>query len=600
MLPEPHEPFQGSARRFWVSITLAVATLVLGTIGLAQYEEGEFNGALPLLGPAYGALQMLLLNTPNFERPVNGWLEAGRWCGAAFLLWTAAIIVWKRLRQSELRLWLKRLRDHYVICGFGQKGLEIAHSLLRREPRAQIVVIDPQPDPHLLASLGSSGVFAIPEDATHASSLRRARIEHAREVFIVSPTDDSNVAIAGAVRRRLSAPRQPPAFCHVHLSDIDLRDSLQRWNTSPTHAGCGCEMHFFDVLDNEARRILAEQPLDETGVRPESLDQVHMVLLGFGRLARSLVLRALKMGHFANARRLRVSIVTRQPDLDSERFYFRYPALAPNAPGRDFLGSVEFCPGEAQSFATRERVLRWAEETNTRFHLFLCLDEDARAIEVALRLRIALAERGAGPLLVRVQSREALTPMLPADNDAAARILPFGMVEDTCAEEAYLSGTQDRLAEAIHHRYLEARRQNPQPTDASDPALRDWKDLREDLRESNRQQADHLPVKLRAIGCALVPTDDPRPAVRAFEPVEIDVMAVMEHARWCAERLLAGWRFGSPSNKELRITENLVSWADLPEVMRDYDRRAVTTLPGLLADPKLNLSLKVVRTAPRS
>jgi len=45
-----------------------------------------------------------------------------------------------------------------------------------------------------------------------------------------------------------------------------------------------------------------------------------------------------------------------------------------------------------------------------------------------------------------------------------------------------------------------------------------WETLREDFRESNRQQADPFALKLRAIGCEIAPASDSRKAVENSNP----------------------------------------------------------------------------------
>jgi hypothetical protein len=56
----------------------------------------------------------------------------------------------------------------------------------------------------------------------------------------------------------------------------------------------------------------------------------------------------------------------------------------------------------------------------------------------------------------------------------------------------------------------------------------------------------------------------------------------MEHARWNAERLLAGWTLGERDTKR-HINPYLVPWSELPENIREYDRQAVRKIPALLA-----------------
>jgi hypothetical protein len=575
-------PYLGNARRFWVSLSLAIVTLVFGSIGVWKYEHAYHPEAHHAFGPLYAAVQMLILHTPHFEHGVNVWIEVGRWLGASFFIYTALTLFWNHLRRGEYLVWFLRLRDHYVVCGGGQKGFEIVDSLLKRTPSARVVVIDPNPDPHQIEHLTPYRTIVIPADATQRSSLRRAHVAQAAEIIVVTPADETNVAIATAVREELVGRAPGSVPCRVQLSDIDLRESLALWDENARAGRSGCRLHFFDVFDAEARRRLGESPLDGAGIGPASDAQVHVAILGFGRMARSLALRCLKSGHFANGKPLRLSIVTRDAAKEKERFLFRYPSLAGDIPDSMDLCKIDFRQGEAQSLTTREWILNWSKEPATHFFLFVCLDHDARAVEVALRLRAALAASHNAQIHVRISSRGSLSPMLQASDAPNPRIVPFGMVEETCTEEAYLRDSDEALARAIHQQFVADVSGKGGRSPQNDLALKDWDELREDFRESNRQQANHLRVKLRAIGCELAPLNDPKEAVTNFISNEIETMARMEHSRWNMERLLNGWRPGLPANKLLRIHPDLVRWPDLPTTSKDYDRGAVARIPLLL------------------
>ncbi len=62
----------------------------------------------------------------------------------------------------------------------------------------------------------------------------------------------------------------------------------------------------------------------------------------------------------------------------------------------------------------------------------------------------------------------------------------------------------------------------------------------------------------------------------------IERLAEKVHDRWAAQRLEEGWTYGPERNDALRTTPNLVAYADLPEVEKNYDRAtALTTLRAL-------------------
>jgi voltage-gated potassium channel Kch len=570
---------------WWVVITLAVLTLLCGSIGVSRYEEKHSPGAHHGLSSLYHASQMLILHTAHFEE-MNGWLEAGRWLGAATLFAATGVVFGKRLRREFRLLAMTYWTDHYIVCGLGHKGLEIAKCFKEKEPGARVVVIDPQPDEHLANECDKHGICIFAADASLPKTLQQARVGEAREIVIITPTDQTNVRIATEVRSHRSHEKAGEAKCHVHVSDIHFREALQQWSEgdgkTSDHA-----LHFFDVFDNEARRVLLDLPLDGTGLGTSDPRAVHVVILGFGRMGCSVALRAAKMGHFANRKPLRISVVDRNADAARERFLFRYPAFK----GSDVC-KMEFYTAEADSISARDWIEKWTREPEILLHVFVCLEDDARNVEVALRLRklLNVPDRR---LLVRIRSHASLAKILEAAPSPNLPIVPFGMVEDACAENAFHNKESDSVARAIHEFFVSKRLAGSNRSPENDPALRDWDDLREELRESNRQQADHIAIKLRAIGCKMVKASEPGEAIEKIDWKEIEMLAPVEHARWNAERRLAGWRYGTPSNKNLRISENIAEWENLDKSIREYDEQAIADIPAVLQ--RANPPLKVVR-----
>jgi hypothetical protein len=111
--------------------------------------------------------------------------------------------------------------------------------------------------------------------------------------------------------------------------------------------------------------------------------------------------------------------------------------------------------------------------------------------------------------------------------------------------------------------------------------MKAWPELAELYKDSNREQAAHVPIKLAAVNCDMVPVD---PAVGAatfeFTADEINVLAQMEHERWMLER-----RPKQPEHPDL------VPWERLPADEQAKDVSAVRALPGMLE----RVGLRIVR-----
>ncbi|HEV8612699.1 MAG TPA: RyR domain-containing protein [Gemmatimonadales bacterium] len=559
-----------------------LATLALGTAGYLRYAR-EGGEAVSLWTALYHSAQLFILHAPHFERHVNLALELARW-SAAILFGGTVYQVARQVFQSEFAaLQRRRLSGHLIVGGLGRRALQCVRCE-RGKPRGKrraVVVIDRAPAEDLAAATTKLGAHVLTGDVNDPAVLKAAGLARAAELWALCAEDSVNCETAVQAGKLLAAaaPRRAPLACNVHLSDIDLRVELQRYAAAAAE-GTPLALHFFDLYDFEARRVLLhELPIDHDGIGVDERRQPHLVILGFARMGRSLAIRAAKLGHFANAARnpalrLRISVLDRAGAQGEAALLFRYPQFRSAC-------ELEVHTMDIESPAARSLLEGWCGERGSLTSLAVCFDDEARAVETALRLlpaletqRVRIAVRlahraGLGSMLERVQAHAAGTLQLKS----------FGRLDEGCCEAALEESAQERLARAIHADFVAQRR--AEGRNAHDRSLAEWTVLEEDLRESNRQQADHVVIKLRTVGCEAVRQSDPRPALEGFEEAEVELLARMEHARWTAERRLANW---SPGEKSVarRSSPYLVPWAELPGEVQEYDRAAVRGIPRLL------------------
>jgi hypothetical protein len=148
----------------------------------------------------------------------------------------------------------------------------------------------------------------------------------------------------------------------------------------------------------------------------------------------------------------------------------------------------------------------------------------------------------------------------------------------------------DRLAEAVHANYLREQLADG-ATMGSTAALVPWAELTADLQESNRAQARDIAVKLASIGATVVPAAA-APAPFAFTDAEIENLARIEHERWAAQRVAAGWSYAEQREDAEKRSPDLTTWNRLAPAERDKDRDAVRNIPAVLA----TVGLAVART----
>jgi hypothetical protein len=148
------------------------------------------------------------------------------------------------------------------------------------------------------------------------------------------------------------------------------------------------------------------------------------------------------------------------------------------------------------------------------------------------------------------------------------------------------SSLREKLARAIHERYYQ-RQHGVKPS--GDPAMQPWETLREDLKESNRQQADQIPEKLQAIGYDIRPAAGDKTEKPWLTKEKLELLARMEHDRWMAHKIAQGWTYGPVKDDNRRLHPCLLSWEELAEEEKEKDRQAVRDIPELLSDASFEI-----------
>jgi len=106
--------------------------------------------------------------------------------------------------------------------------------------------------------------------------------------------------------------------------------------------------------------------------------------------------------------------------------------------------------------------------------------------------------------------------------------------------------------------------------------------LHERFRESNRRAADHIGVKLRAIGYSVSKLREDLPRLESFNKDQVELLSRMEHDSWCAEWLLQGYSYGPERDEIAKTQPSLVSWEKLPDDVKQWDRDQVIVIPEAL------------------
>jgi voltage-gated potassium channel len=100
------------------------------------------------------------------------------------------------LASRRAQRMIDSLADHYIICGFGRVGRQVAHDL--RATHLKIVVVDAQAQNREAAE--AQGIAFIEGDASNDNVLHQAGIARARSIIACADSDPQNIFITLTAR----------------------------------------------------------------------------------------------------------------------------------------------------------------------------------------------------------------------------------------------------------------------------------------------------------------------------------------------------------------------------------------------------------------
>jgi len=573
---------------WWWCVALAtIATFTLSIAAFPSYlarptGEDPFTAAI-LLESVYRSLQLFVLSGDSLTRPIPWPLQISRFL-AAFVALSTVILALCHLFRERLRLLLLRhSRDHVVMCGLGQRGVELVRDL--REQRRKVVVVEGQEDHPDLAGCQALGATILIGSPADSWVLAQARVDRADVLLSLFQEDAASIETL-MWAHHLNVNRAPGSLrCILQIFDHELRRLLDKNELFKNHR-TPVKLELFNLFDIGAQLMLRESPALFRQGEPRRLLIVGMGWLGQMLLQR--VMRAWQIDRLAKQQEkaqgrpeptglgwkletVEVIIIDRDcRDLESR--------LAANGLMRKEDFHLTICEMDVQGNEFLAGKFVPPHDTgNTIDAAFVCLPDDRLALLTAVRLRDRFGPTL--PLVIRMTSRSGGAELLTSY--AMEEVHIVGLLDLASTMPLVTNATLEMIAREIHRDYVLdqlAHGQTPQTNSALVP----WHMLDDGLKESNRQAAVHIDAKLKEIGCEKYPVKTIE-TLYAFAEKELEFLAKEEHERWCEERRRAGWKFGPVKDVNQKVSPFLTSFDELPEGTKESNRTAIRRIPVWLA-----------------
>jgi hypothetical protein len=576
--------------RYIFIIGLGILGFILGYIGYYKKFSNQPNLQNPI-NIVFYVIKLFFFDI-RADPPLPWELEVAKYlCPIA--LFYSAIKAFLTLFQEELTLfYLQFFRNHVVICGLNKWGSQLASDFCANGEK--VVIIGKDMNSEFIMKCRDFGAIVLIGNYTDPYMLYKARVHHAKYLIAFTYDDSINMDIGINARKIIKEKYPKKSYnnststtlkkklsCFIHITDIQFLNSFYQHQIF-SKKSANFEIRFFNIYKNNARTLFLTFPIDNLVDTCAKNIQIHLLVIGFGQMGESVVLQAAQIGHYANGEKLRITVIDKDAENLESQFQYRYPNFSN-------ILSINFISIDIDNQNEFNKMVPTIDKDHAITAIIICLENSELTIKLGLALTSIFKSRD---IPIRVHLDENVDIFTFVDSYP---ISPFGLIMHSCSREIVVNEVLDRFAKTIHNYYIKSEI-NKQITRNENPSLVPWDELPIDLKDSNRQQADHIPIKLRALDYRVSKIKGKKPADFDFNTEEIDILARIEHNRWCANRWLAGWTYNRDKNIEKKISPDLIPYDDLTPYQKEKDWKAIKNIPKLLCLIELEIQKEPIKS----
>lgn len=485
--------------------------------------------------------------------------------------------------------------DHIVVLGYNDMVVDVVKQLVGFYPKKDIVVQTTLNAEDVRARLFTRldrkeerNVVVINNQRDSMEALEDLVVDRAVKVYIIGEDGDvDHDAISVNCLKKIATicrdrKRQTKLPCVTYLQNqstfvlfqtADISDEIKdRVDFIPFNFDEVWSRKVLVTCRSEMNGI-SYMPLDRSGIDADSDKFVHLVVIGMTPMGAMLAIEAAHVAHYPNfvtkGIKTKITLVDiearREMDymtscfnhffdqcdysykeIDKAKLVYEEQVKSINPNGSFVDIEFEFIKANVADDMIRHMLTQWADDDNRLLTIAICLKRSTQNIATALYLPDKVYEKDVAIVVKQNTSGELLNLVgkgsSAASGDAFMKyrnIRPFGMHNDGYDVEE----TIYRWAKRINYLYTYYYDNDKIPTSYPDETVdRLWDGLSVSDKWSSMYNALSIPATLRSVGIDYQDKNHRK----EFTDSELELLSIVEHNRWNADRLLAGYR---PSNE---------------------------------------------------
>lgn len=379
--------------------------------------------------------------------------------------------------------------------------------------------------------------------------------------------DNRMLALLNNIAKQIPAGSHRRPLAHLLLQSNHTLGLLQNIDLPDTVIS-KMDVYPFTLESLWSRVVVAKMPGEFLDIDYPSLDRepmlesshkfVHLLVVGFSAMAQSIAIHAALVSHYPNHTdssplRTRISFMSNGMDSRRGEFITRYRSLFDNSyystlnldnksssfhepcycgERNDFVDvEWEFIDGDFYSDEAQAMLKKLSTSNDRVLTIAVAHDNEDQNIKNVMALPGEVMENDIA-VLVNVHNSESMS--LLKNSDKFHNVFPFGM-DDTGYDVRLPLMQGGKLLNAFYCDLIDVESEHIDQRRVDEA----WKCLPSFAKRfSNVYSAMTIPSKMRSLG------HDRSCPERFFSvsPHEVEIMAVVEHNRWCVEELILGFR----------------------------------------------------------
>ena len=559
--------------------------LVLVLFSLSVHEKMAAKAAMTAFKAAVQAL--------TIDSPEDGFTLYMNFSIKVTLAWAAVKVYMASVGLKWDNIMARRMTSNHIVIAAGARGedgrdyqsprskqalaIDLAYSMASTET---IVLTAPEIDEVQRTKLWDSGVKVVTHDGNFTDMLEAVGASRAKTLIAMRDHFDDNVTLC---RAALSPSLKNLSLqCKCMIEPLAEKRAFR--SEDYFEAETLSRLRLFNESELIARRILSEFSPDANVA--ETDQRVHVLLVGLSSVGQAIVQQMARMGHYRSGLMPKITIVDRDIEAKWSALTFSLPAV------EDWV-VVEKIEIDVDHI-TPQMLDQWLEDADPITMVYVCRKNEISNLRIARLLLDRQIEQSR-------QKDMTIADVVALDPPGGIVLSDFyiygnhgghfhlfslvgvdGNAESSAVTGGLLTDIDDTRARSIHDAYRakDLAMMEENPNHQIHPNSRPWEDLPENIRDANRMVADHFEIKMRAIGCLLGAIDKVQEITLSKD--ELEVLSIMEHARWWADRGLNGWQYGATRDDAQKIHPNMVPYEDLSEADKQKDRDSVMEMTKIL------------------